>query len=364
MSEFTVSSKDAEKAIKEIKGVCGTDHISFYEEGGKLKMSGSKDNKTLILTLHNSQVSKGIKFSVQDSLLLGILKNRGTLSFSQDKKGTIVEFKAEKGPYKGDFAPLAFEDHKVSVDSDAKRIKLTIDAQKALDKVLSMTRIMDIYGTFPISLRLLMDGKSITGLCYDQLHIARCRVEVPDAPKLKGMLNISIEAIDLINKQANSKNYKLTITPSFVHAANEDFEVFLPLIQAEEEQKLDVHELVDNNLKVKPTAVVKVEVPALTSCLENAMAVYDTGKPISLSIGKKSIATHIKTNFGQVLDSVKVKVVKPSKEKFEIDPYLLSDLIGLIPNKKPVKLTFVGGKFLHVVCSGKGTEAAYVGTLL
>lgn len=360
--KMEVASDELISAIKDIKTITGTDKVSLLEHKGMLHVSGSNEGKTLIRMLCNARVDTGFRLSANESVLLGILRAKKVFEFTKSRKDATIKFIALKSKYSGTFAAMPYQDFAVKLESSADKIELTVEAQRCVDTIIKTIRIADVYGGSQLSLHLHIKKNSILGMCFDDLHIAYVLAQVKTGIK-DAVLALPMESLDLINKQANSKDYAIEVHDSVLRAFNKDFDIHLPLVQNKttKKQKL-AQEMMESLATTKFAGSVIVSAELLDRALANSLSVYDNGHPLKLSITDKGLGSFIETNFGSVKDFIKGEKAKPHKNEFSVDPTVLRDVTSLVPAKQAVKIGFTD-RFLSVTFDHKKFNYAFMCSL-
>ncbi len=335
-------------AIKEVQKVTNNaENLSFEFKKEGLSISSSASGRSIKLNVDGCEVEKPGKFTVKATVILGIMKNRKELELLM-KNDNSVSFKSVggKSSYTGEIILVPYEE--VTIEpQDTNLVKLNSSSLGAVESLLGKVGIVSIYQTEVIPLHISMSSNGMEASCYDNFHLAYSSDSELKA-KQSQSFSLPPDTLSVINSQAKSKGYAMSIGESVIYAYNKDFELKLPLEQSDTQSGISMAEKFMKSVKeVKPNNVISADLSNVTTILDNVVSVHEAGVPLVITLKGDTLSFKLESAYGKVVDSLKVTVKAGKDAEYKCDPDTVADLLSKLKGKEVV-LKFIKNRCLFI----------------
>ena len=346
--EFAIDIKSFADVLGRARKVCPK-AVDFNLEAKKkgLVLSVTADDITASFKVRNVQIEDvGEPITLPLDPIMGVIKGRKLLTFTHNDG--VLQF-TDGGNYKGDIQIPEYTE--IPLEKPTDGFAISLEEPEASAVFYQGVADTELSGSFSnaesMNVFLRLGKKGLVALCYDPYYMSRvidssAKFEIANAA-------IDLKIMDTIQSVVGKgDSYTLHMTESSVYAFNQDFMLRFPAIQVEsvEENMKQMDSFIGTWLK-EECSRVWVETAKLKEVLANVASFYQKGVPINFTVAKKGLVIGIKSSVGQIKESIEAKVENPSKDVFNCEYQLLSEVLDKV-TVDTVPLSFIKDTLLYI----------------
>lgn len=336
-------------AIDVLSRVTGAEHANLEIDGKNIFVTATGQSRSCRMHVTGEVESKkgADRFGFNVSSMLKILRGRDKLTMAADKDNTVTFDSSNKGTkFSGEFQALPYEEISIVSEDSASTVNLGSKELAGIQNMVTHLQLTNLVNTEPMILNLEIGPDGLYGAVYDDYHAAYAHDPSVTTKKMV-TFSLPLALYQLIASVAGEREYSFVIGMAYVGAKAIDFEVSLPVMQAQSLRQLNMPRNYFNSLgdmsKIKDTfAIDKAEFGAI---MENLSAFNDGTVGIVVEAKKSGyINMSCSSPFGKGSDKRKVKV-DPWKHSYTLNPVMFMDVFNAYPLKQ-IQFWFSGNAVL------------------
>ena len=329
-----VNSNTLIEALAVVDRSVGAETVAISASGQTLTISASINGRSMIRDIA-ADVDKDIKFSTSAATLMGLCRNRGTVTI-RSKSGDIT---VKSGNYSATVAVVPHE--VINIDEpDGNEIDLDSSEMEVIAKLCSDVQLSDVFEDgapqLPVHIRTTSKGTRVA--CLDATHVACLHTKQVTTSKQTDIV-LPSGVLSQINSSAGGIPYRIILTEASIYAHGETdesrFTYITPLEQSNAggmgiDNALSMEQVVKGLADSEITAVT-LSAEELDYTMSNVLSVTEASSALTLVADKKAKTLTVQTNsdLGSVSNAISATITgKTTDANFSIT--LLTDILSKI----------------------------------